>query len=496
MMHQNLKIIISFATAIMLLICAFGVSNAVLGVSGVTEVKVYQNDTLTKEENFNDVKKGWEKAISYANSSNQVSITLGDNWSHDDCLKIPENSNVTLDLNGYYIHRTRNREYVSDGEVFYVSKGATLTIKDSRPYSKGYDGVEGGVITGGASSDTAGGIHLAENSSLYMNGGTIYECTSQYNGGGICANEGSENIELRNSRIYFCQAADSSDNCYGGGMYIEDNKKTVIEDSTIDSCYCEDDGGAIYFENLGKTLYMHNAIFSANRANEQGGAIYIGSMSGDATTDVKAVNSFFVNNTSVDEGGAVYVNGRDKKNENPVLFTGCVFKKNISEDEGGAIYVNDRYVAVTDCSVIENKSKKEGGGIYVDSYYDLSVKGSVIIRDNESEDTRHNNLCLQEGVASTARVYSGGLYRNSYIVVSTTDDETHFSKNITEYQARYFHAEDGDLSFEKKDTVSTPLYASIFGTGSAFVITGIIALGIAAIAIAIIVKKKGEKKND
>ena len=57
MMHQNLKKIISFATAIMLLICAFGVSNAVLGVSGVTEVKVYQNDTLTKEENFNDVKR-------------------------------------------------------------------------------------------------------------------------------------------------------------------------------------------------------------------------------------------------------------------------------------------------------------------------------------------------------------------------------------------------------------------------------------------------------
>ena len=463
--------------------------------SGATEVREYKGGSVVKEETYTSVDEAWNRATSLANSSNKVEIKLGEGWEHDKELRIAENRNITVDLNGYHIKRNRNHEFDDNGGVFYVENGATLTIKDSRPNAKGYDGIKGGVITGGASGDTAGGIHMTKNSSVYIEGGTIYECTTQYNGGAICMDEGSKTLEMRNCRIYFCQTVDSSDNCHGGGLYINDHQKTVLENMSIDSCYSEDQGGAIYFESKARTLEMKNVVFTNNRASDEGGAIFVDGLSGSETSKITATKCYFVNNYSKDDGGAIYIDGQDEKDKNPTLFKECVFRSNSTDGSGGAIYVNDDLFVLTDATITNNTAKDEGGGVYVDSYYDLCVKGLTVIRDNTSNDTRHNNLCLQEGTASTARVYSGGLYRGSEIYVSTTDDESEFSREITEYQKMYFHPEDGSIRFEKTGTVDTPLVASLFGNGSAIVIAVIAALGIIAAATALLIRRKRGKAN-
>ena len=159
--------------------------------------------------------------------------------------------------------------------------------------------------------------------------------------------------------------------------------------------------------------------------------------------------------------------------------------------------VFDDNVLLSSCIFEDNTSDNNGGAIYVDSYYDINVKGKMIIKDNTSNDTRHNNLCLQEGIASTARLYSGGLYEGSYIGVSTTDDSTDFARNIAEYQKKYFHAESGKITSDVVDTVDTPVItASVFGKGSVIVIVSVVLAGLVTALAAIAVKKKGGKENE
>lgn len=99
-------------------------------------------------------------------------------------IYIPDGARVTLDLNGHMINR-RLTDDTSNGEVIYVDEGAYLVIEDSdpdvvhpgevgtdglwRPGGSGSHKISGGIITGGYSSNGAGGIHMMEDSHVVLN---------------------------------------------------------------------------------------------------------------------------------------------------------------------------------------------------------------------------------------------------------------------------------------------------------------------------------------
>ena len=109
----------------------------------------------------------------YANDDGEMDEgAKGDDKDYfsNDTLYVPKGKSVTIDLNGYDIDR-RLSKAESDGEVIYLSRDASLTIKDTSSSGSG-------AIRGGYSSNGAGGIHAKAGSRIYLEGGMISHCRS------------------------------------------------------------------------------------------------------------------------------------------------------------------------------------------------------------------------------------------------------------------------------------------------------------------------------
>ncbi len=514
-----------------------------------TVVQVFRDGKLERSEEYANPQDAWNKAYFYAEASNgyntsdiakvfgfftngkllhldyeglcqvinnytfeekcRVDITLGSDWEHDSELVIKSKASMIIDLNGHYIKRKRNYKQVKNGGVFYVSKNAKLIIKDSRPNSKGYDGIRGGVITGGASENTGGAIHMADDTIVDIEGGTIYECTTCEHGGAINMSDGSaitrfftdvgyagRTLIMQNCRIWFCQTVDSLDYCNGGGLYVDDNTNVYLNNVTIQDCYSEDSGGGIFLDNDNCTnIHMENCKLIGNTCRDNGGAICVRGSDDASYETIGAYNCTFIGNKAEESGGAVFVDGRGK--EEATHFANCVFKNNETGDDGAAIYCNADNVVIDGCTITENTAKDKGA-VYCDSYYDVNVQGLLTVRDNQAGDSNNQNFVLQDGVASTAYVYSGGLYEGSYISISSTSGgKTMISKEMSKYQSQYFHPEEGEIDYEHtKDVDAKIVTASVFGGGSVIKLLLIIAAGAAVLIAAVVIKKKRGGADD
>ena len=434
----------------------------------------------------------------------RVELTLGSDYTFDGQISVPSNAYLVVDLNGHYIKRNRNNKKVDNGGVFIVNEGGTLTINDSNPKSNGYDGLKGGVITGGANSNGGGGITVENNANLYMNGGTIYQCSTDYHGGGICAKEGSKQIVLKKCSINSCKADDSWDDCNGGGVYAKNASRLELENVTVKSCYSEDYGGGLYYYGGNNGIFIVSACtFDNNKCGDDGGAAYYSSSEGgyfDKCT--------FTSNRADDDGGCVYAvkNGLNvyegKKNE-PVMIRESTMTKNSCGDEGSAVFV-DRNDVVFVTDTITGNTAGDKGAIYVSHNagrygYDISVKGLTVINGNNADAAGRTNIVLENYGATHNYIYSAGLYEGSYISFSVLESgKVKTVKNVGSSQIRYFHPEKGSLIFETEKTVDATLVtASVFSKGSymtIFAISG--ALILCAAAAIVYKKKKGDKNND
>ena len=464
-----------------------------------TTVEIFEKNTLTKKEEYNSVQDAWNKAKAYANSSNTVEITMGSNWEHDSELSTSNGQNITVDLNGCYIKRTRNSKQIKNGGVFRVASNSTLKIKDSSPKSKGYDGIKGGVITGGASTNSGGGVHVEENATFVMEGGTIYECVTCYDGGGIWANNASK-VDLKNCRLYFCQTFDSADSAHGGGIYAKDVKDLELHDMTVQDCYSEDSGGGIYQSGWkDNKLIVGNVMFIGNKCRDDGGAMYLyeaGFVHIDKCT--------FTTNKAGTDGGAVYVDQFMQKNRRntPLVFRDSTFKYNECGDEGSAIFVNKEDVVLVSDEITENKAG-DSGAVYLSHYsgaygYDISVRGRTIIRNNTAKDSTHQDLTFQNYGATNNYIYDAGLYEGAYISFSAHEGgKVPAIKNVTEYQLKFFHPESGKLTFNKEEDIDAPMATgSVFNGGAWIIIAAVAVLAIAVAVFVIVKKRKGGVTDD
>ena len=438
----------------------------------------------------------------------RVELTLGSDYTFDGQISIPNNGYLVVDLNGHYIKRTRNGKKIDNGGVFLVQEGGTLTINDSNPTkNSGFGDITGGVITGGANSNGGGGITVEKNANLYMNGGTIYNCSSDYAGGGICAKDGAKLIILKKCAIVSCKTDDSWDSCDGGGIYAKMVSRLELENVTVKNCYGEDYGGGVYYYGGNNGIFIISACtFTGNKCEDDGGAVYYSSSEGgyfDKCT--------FTSNTANDDGGAIYVikNGEkvdSLKKDEPVMIRECTMTSNSCGDEGSAVFVDrEDIVFVTD--TITGNEAGDKGAVYVSHNagrygYDISVKGLMVITGNKSGTAMRANIVLQNYGATHNYIYCAGLYEGSEVVFSVLESgKVEVLRNVDNYQLRFFHSENGSLSFEGNMAVEAPLVtASLFSSGSviALIALAVTATGVAIAAMIYSLKKKkgGSDGND
>ena len=456
--------------------------------SGNSTVVFFSGDEQVTKAEYSTFEQAFAAASAYAGSGNRSEITLGGDCVLDQMLELNSSSHVSLDLNGHCIRRNLKGDQEKKGGLFIVKNSAELTVKDSNPKSAGYDGVKGGVLADGASSDTGGCFHITEKGSVIMESGTVYNCTTDEHGGCAYVSDGS--FTMTGGRIYFCKTTDSADNCHGGAVYL--NEGTVkLSDCKIDNCYSEDDGGAIFSQ--GGKIYLTNVILSGNKCRNYGGAICLWD-----DTLLEARSCTFVNSYTEEDGGAVYVDDAPDDN-GAILFESCAFRNNTAEEDGGAIYICDDGVALSNTEITGNHAKERGGGVFVDGRYSITLRGLVTIKNNTCDKPSMANLTLEDGKTSDAKVMSAGLYKGSYIGIGTTagSGTTYLTNSeFSEYQARYFYPDEGKIEF-KGTSVRYSLMttsASIFGNGYFW---SILILGMTGIiiAIAVIVAKKRKDKK-
>ena len=461
--------------------------------------EVYSEGALLSTKEYDTAAEAWKSVTATANDTSETVLTLYEDWTEDEMLTVAKGQHLTLDLNGHTLKRNRNHDMKADGCVISVQDNAVLTVRDSNPKSRGYDGVKGGVITGGASSNTGGGVHIGAGGAFIMEGGTIYDCITDADGGAVCLAGSSADtaFTMTGGRIYSCKTMESTDECCGGAIYL--NQGTVtISDATIDDCYSEDDGGAIYCER--GTVTLKNVVCAGNRCLEKGGAIAVAL---DTTkfegTLLNAYDCIFAGNRADEDGGAVIISD-NPENNGAVVFYNCKFRNNDAVKNGGAIYINDDNVALSGCEVTANHAGGSGGGIFVDGRYNITLMGLMTVKDNTADKGAGvANLTLEDGTAATAYIINGGLYKNSSVHVGTTSEKSILlSEWMSRYQMRYFVADAGTLDQKEERTVNASMVvtASIFSEGSFLVIAILGAAGIIATVILIILKKKNKKAGD
>ncbi len=447
---------------------------------------IVQRLGLKRDDFSNSYETGHLKNIRF------VVITLGTDWKIDNWQTIDTKQNIVLDLNGHYVDRGRNFKVTDYGCLFCIGTQARFTILDSNPDAEGYDGLKGGVLTGGAGDDIGGGIIIKQSGELDMFGGTIYKCTTDYHGGAILTDKEYSKIVMSNCTIDSCRTKDSGDDCHGGGMHIRDAAYVVMNNVTIQNCYSEDKAGALYLKNKPRKVFMKDCNFIENTAPDGGGAIYIDGLNDKTPFVFIADNCRFWGNKCTDnDGGAVYVFDNDDEDRNPIIFRNCTFLYNESKRDGAALEVDDDLVTLQGGYIFENKAGR-WGAVYVEDKYDISVGGKLVIKDNKAPDSSKGNLVL-ENADKKAYVYSGGLDEGSDIYISNSKGKTGFAavQNISAYQTKYFHAESGSLTFVKiGKRESVMVTASLFSDGSLTAIIIISAVLILVFAAMLIFKKR------
>lgn len=415
------------------------------------------------------------------------------------------NKKITIDLNGHCLRRDTGNKKVKNGGLFIVRKGTRLIIKDSNPTSYGYRGIRGGVITGGASTNGGGAFTLINGGALEIQGGTIYKCITDDHGGAIkLEGEGlyQPDFRMTGGRIYFCQTVGAWSNCHGGAIYAN-YAKVDVRNAKFDSCYSEDNGGAIYLEN--GTFSLDGVTFSGNHCADLGGAVYIDQPDGqnvqvedivvDVDNRVYIDNCRFSNNEAKDDGGALYVDDCVF-----CMIRGSVFNKNRAYGDGGAIYANANNCYLVNTDVIANSAKGDGGGVYVDSLCDVALKGRVRIYGNVGSDS-HLNLTLQDGYASRAYAYVGGLYEGTRVGLSSTSKNVRMAYGVSAEDLDYFFSDaGGHLRVDNEYAVGTAFYSSsVFGDGQGtYLVLGAglaLASGVAVYTLATKLSKNREARS-
>lgn len=489
---MQLKKISCILAALTLSVCLQTAANAEETCATVTA-----NGTQTAYTSFSDA---WNSAVEIGKSS-EVTVTLNKDWTADGSgslgsgagfknggLSYSSSKNLTLDLNGFAIDRNLLKP-VSNGAVIYVN--SVMTISDSR--SGEYTVSElfkGGAICNGSSTSRGGGIVIADGAELRFNGGTLLNCVSTDDGGGISITGANAKLTVDGGSFYGNRTYDSSGECCGGAIYS--SKASVnIKNSTFECNYAEDNGGAIYADD--GTLTVADSAFYSNSSIEEGGAIFA---DGSVTTEVRDT-LFYGNSSTDDDGGAVYCDSNSG-----ARFFDCKMYFNSADDDGGALYVNSEKVFVIGGDFRSNSAGGSGGGIYVDSLYDINASGKLTVSDNTANG-KANNLCLQDGKASTAYLYCGGFYEGSSVWLCSTDSDTRLAvRGISKYQYdSYIHFDEGFSSAKinsstRSDDNIRAAASAVGGGNIPSICIGIAAAAVLTLCTAVIYKKKEKQGGE
>ncbi|MBQ7201216.1 MAG: hypothetical protein IJS24_07560 [Eubacterium sp.] len=228
---------------------------------------------------------------------------------------------------------------------------------------------------------------------------------SRSSNGGIFGLESGAELTIIDSDKNGSTISNGSSSNTSGGFQVKDGAKLTMTGVRIEHMDSTDKGGAIY--NDGGTVDLKGVTISECSSYKDGGAIY------HNKGQMYIRDCVIQNCKSEKDGGAIAING-----ENVMMYENKILS-NFADGDGGGIWVNDSKVFIAGGEIKHNMADY-GGGIYVDSKYDINIQGKLIIEDNHTTSNRPSDLVLQDGIASGARAYDGGLLPGSRVGIDKT----------------------------------------------------------------------------
>ena len=381
-------------------------------------VSALEADGTTVFSNYyKELAYGWNAAIEDAMTGkyDRIVVDLYTDWNavggefcnfgegfDYDAIFFPANVHVTLNMNGHTINRGMTTwEY--NGEVICVNNNADVIIND-------------GTITGGWSSNGAGGIHIHDGAKVTLNNVNVVGNKADeddgagiaiYDGATLIMNGGSlkNNIVIRKAAISDL-AVNFGVSYYGGAVYVEDStaifKGVEFKNNNVST---DEYGAAIYADNSNVTIdecnFDSNGTWNkANREDASKDVIH----GVDSTFTIK--NSTFTNSESVDlfyfedstltmEGCKVTGNNVDEIfsfEDSKADLKGVTITDNASR----VIYVDNggEKVIMTECTLNNNTPADGAADIKVET------KGTLVVTDCDLGDTAFEDKNMVTGVGS------------------------------------------------------------------------------------------------
>ena len=315
-----------------------GASDGVIHVSGLKKDgrSVFINNYISFE-------KGWEAAVNFAadhdymdeNQYERIVVDLFAHWTanhegefgdsdlegiKNSTIYVPEETYITINLNGLTINRGLGDRNELDGEVIFVGEKANLIINN-------------GIITGGNSDNGAGGIHIDDEAIVTLNNVHVKGNTVDGDdGGGIALYDGATLI--MNGGSISDNRNNSFNACYGAGVYVYESTATFegVTFRNNQNTYNPMLGTVLYADEdsvvtMNNCTVVDNGTF--NEGNGTVGSISLISIEGDSRVDIKNTE-FRGNGYSESEHDSlntlIYVTDTSH-----FLIDNCTFKNNSAE---------------------------------------------------------------------------------------------------------------------------------------------------------------------
>lgn len=319
-------------------------------------------------------------------SGETIEIKLRDSFSVANApLKIPENKNVTMNLNGKTL--TNNSSENSGESLFKILAGATLTIED------GTQGIKENSVAPVKTTSTG---NKYGNTASYKNGTLIYYVTESQ----VTDSDTGKTTETVDQYKVPVPAVpqEASVGTLDGNKIGKpifwmsgDAAKLIIKGGKI----CNSSKSAIYCDSSNSTVQIDGGYICGNSVNEiRGGA----AISAKNPTTIHINGGCIYNNTSQGNGGAIYSEGADVTVSGGYIFSNSA--KTNANGGGGAIYAQGGSVALNGGYLFDNSANGGYGGAVYMKDGALTVSGSAVLAGNRS--------VKKDGIVGTGTLDAGG----------------------------------------------------------------------------------------
>lgn len=215
-------------------------------------------------------------------------VNGGKGAAGDGAICVPSGHEITLDLNGFSINRMLETA-VEDGEVILIENGGTLNLTDTKASSGG-----AGKITGGFSTNTAGGIVIADGGTLNLWGGCITGNQTEDNGGGICLDGEGATLYMTGGSI-----EQNTAGMHGGGIALFDGSVEIVTGDITGNTAAGEGGGVLM---NGGSMILQAGTIASNTA-ECGGGITTTGAASLCVQDSYTIQENLAMNRGAEEGG-------------------------------------------------------------------------------------------------------------------------------------------------------------------------------------------------